>query len=216
MPRPLSVIVTASPPLCSVSVMASACPLRYSSTALSTISQTRWCSPLLSTPPMYMDGRLRTGSRPSRTMMSLPVYVAALIALVPNLFRTNDPIIISRKGGKTQRNASYSSLRLRAFARDDYWHYQFSKNVPCCSPLVAALSFPLVGFPSTASQSTSSIGGGTPRTKVVRFTASKPLPPRDVTSYLAGPHSMDLPPDVSSTHLSKRPPITAPPRPASP
>src|SRR5262245_7601894 len=42
----------------------------YSSTELSTISQMRWWSPLPSTPPMYIDGRLRTGSRPSRTEKS--------------------------------------------------------------------------------------------------------------------------------------------------
>ena len=36
-------------------------------------------------------------------------------------------------------------------------------------------------LPSTSSQLTSTIGGGTTRTKLARFTASKPLPPRDVT-----------------------------------
>src|SRR5437667_16385 len=45
------------------------------------ISQTRWCSPLLSTPPIYIDGRLRTGSNPSRTVMSLAVYVAVVIGV---------------------------------------------------------------------------------------------------------------------------------------
>src|SRR5262249_22090442 len=69
MPRPLSMTVIASPFLCRVTVMESAWPLRYSSTELSTISQTRWCRPLESVEPMYMLGRLRTGSRPSRTVM---------------------------------------------------------------------------------------------------------------------------------------------------
>src|SRR5689334_2375234 len=50
-----------------------------SSTELSTISQTRWCSPAEPTPPIYIPGRLRTGSSPSRTVMSLAVYVVAMI-----------------------------------------------------------------------------------------------------------------------------------------
>src|SRR4051812_9219121 len=53
----------------------------YSSTALSRISQTRWWSPLLSTPPMYMAGRLRTGSSPSRTWMSSVRYAADRVAV---------------------------------------------------------------------------------------------------------------------------------------
>ena len=36
-------------------------------------SQTRWCRPVVPTPPMYMPGRLRTGSSPSRTVMSFAV-----------------------------------------------------------------------------------------------------------------------------------------------
>ena len=55
------VMVTASPDLCSVTVIASAWPLRYSSTELSTISQTRWCSPFLSSPPMYIARPLADG-----------------------------------------------------------------------------------------------------------------------------------------------------------
>src|SRR5689334_12545579 len=46
-----------------------------SSIALSSTSQARWWRPAVPTPPMYMPGRLRTGSRPSRTVMSLAVYV---------------------------------------------------------------------------------------------------------------------------------------------
>src|SRR5712671_1243603 len=52
--------------------------------ALSTISHTRWCRPEDPTPPMYMPGRLRTGSRPSRTVMSFAVYFVA----IPLLRRT--------------------------------------------------------------------------------------------------------------------------------
>ena len=44
-----------------------------SSTALSTTSQTRWCRPVGPVDPMYIPGRFRTGSRPSRTVMSLGV-----------------------------------------------------------------------------------------------------------------------------------------------
>src|SRR5579875_924544 len=49
-------------------------PAMASSTELSTTSQTRWWSPLGPVEPMYMPGRLRTGSRPSRTVMSWAVY----------------------------------------------------------------------------------------------------------------------------------------------
>src|SRR5947208_10629671 len=54
--------------------MVEAWPFIASSTELSTISQTRWCSPVDPTPPMYMPGRLRTGSSPSRTVMSFAEY----------------------------------------------------------------------------------------------------------------------------------------------
>ncbi len=40
-----------------------------SSTALSTTSHTRWCRPRSPVDPMYMPGRLRTASRPSRTLI---------------------------------------------------------------------------------------------------------------------------------------------------
>src|SRR5581483_3209759 len=47
-----------------------------SSTELSTTSQMRWCRPLGPVDPMYMPGRLRTGSRPLRTVRSLAPYDA--------------------------------------------------------------------------------------------------------------------------------------------
>src|SRR5262249_7969053 len=82
MPRPLSWTVMASPALWRVTWTLSAWPLRYSSTALSTISQRRWCRPLASTPPMYIDGRLRTGSRPSRAVRSAAVYLVGAVAVL--------------------------------------------------------------------------------------------------------------------------------------
>ena len=45
-------------------------PASASSTELSTTSYTRWCRPRTPVEPMYMPGRLRTASRPSRTVMS--------------------------------------------------------------------------------------------------------------------------------------------------
>src|SRR5439155_2230559 len=49
----------------------------------------RWWSPRAPVEPMYMPGRSRTGSSPSRTVMSLAVYVASLIekALETSRFR---------------------------------------------------------------------------------------------------------------------------------
>ena len=49
-------------------------PAMASSTELSTTSHTQWCRPEGPVEPMYMPGRLRTGSRPSRTCMSLAPY----------------------------------------------------------------------------------------------------------------------------------------------
>ena len=69
-PRPSSV-TSAPPSRRSVTVMERAAPARCSSTALSTTSHTRWCSPRESVDPTYMPGRLRTASRPSRTAMDL-------------------------------------------------------------------------------------------------------------------------------------------------
>src|SRR5204863_6196033 len=50
-----------------------------SSTELSTTSNTRWWSPRGPVEPMYMPGRSRTGSRPSRTVMSFAVYVVSVM-----------------------------------------------------------------------------------------------------------------------------------------
>src|SRR5262245_2649471 len=44
---------------------------------LSTTSNTRWCSPRSAVSPMYMPGRLRTASRPSRTLMFSAPYPGA-------------------------------------------------------------------------------------------------------------------------------------------
>jgi hypothetical protein len=74
MPRPLSVTVAVRPSAWRVTWMVVAWPFMASSTELSTISQRRWWKPSLPVPPMYMPGRLRTGSSPSSTWMSLPVY----------------------------------------------------------------------------------------------------------------------------------------------
>ncbi len=55
-------------------MMRSQTPAIASSTALSTTSHTQWWRPDGPVEPMYMPGRLRTGSRPSRTCMSLAPY----------------------------------------------------------------------------------------------------------------------------------------------
>ena len=66
MPRPLS-LTSAEPSACSVTSIPVQCPPSASSTALSRISLRQCCSPRPSVDPMYMPGRLRTASRPSRT-----------------------------------------------------------------------------------------------------------------------------------------------------
>src|SRR6188508_3115224 len=78
MPEPLSVIVTDVSGWMVISIVL-ARPAMASSTALSITSYASWCSPRGPVEPMYMPGRSRTGSRPSRTVMSLAVYVALVI-----------------------------------------------------------------------------------------------------------------------------------------
>src|SRR3989442_4577797 len=54
-------------------------PASASSTELSTTSKTMWCKPVPSeVSPIYMPGRLRTASRPFRTLMASEPYSLAL------------------------------------------------------------------------------------------------------------------------------------------
>src|SRR6185437_11971646 len=69
-PRPSSVTVS-WPSASSRTEITLAWPATASSMALSSTSANRWCRDRSSVPPMYMPGRLRTGSRPSSTSMSL-------------------------------------------------------------------------------------------------------------------------------------------------
>ena len=64
-PRPLSSTVMELFSLISTDIK-SQCPARASSMELSTTSYTKWCNPLTPTSPIYMDGRIRTCSMPSR------------------------------------------------------------------------------------------------------------------------------------------------------
>src|SRR5690348_9785360 len=73
-PRPLSTTVTELS-LCTVTSTRSHSPASASSTALSTTSHTRWCSPVSPVDPIYMAGRLRTASRSRRTLMLPASYV---------------------------------------------------------------------------------------------------------------------------------------------
>ena len=66
MPRPLSATVTELSGCIHTSIL-SQYPANASSTELSTTSYTRWCRPRGPVEPMYMPGRLRTASKPSRT-----------------------------------------------------------------------------------------------------------------------------------------------------
>src|SRR5690349_10596805 len=76
MPRPSSSTVT----LLSMwifTAIAVQCPASASSIELSTTSNTRWCRPRSPVSPMYMPGRLRTASSPSRTLMFSAPYSGA-------------------------------------------------------------------------------------------------------------------------------------------
>ncbi|VWM18330.1 Uncharacterised protein [Collinsella intestinalis] len=73
MPRPLSTTVIELSGW-TVTSMLEQKPAMASSTELSTISHTRWCKPVELVEPIYIPGRTRTASRPSRTLISLPPY----------------------------------------------------------------------------------------------------------------------------------------------
>src|SRR5512136_1993863 len=64
---------------------------------LSRISQTRWWSPGDPTPPMYIPGRFRTGSRPSRTVMSFAVYVPAISYEFPMFSLASASLFLDRE-----------------------------------------------------------------------------------------------------------------------
>lgn len=66
MPRPSSLTDT-DPSVCSVTSIRPQKPPSASSTELSMISHMQWVRPRLSVDPMYIPGRLRTASSPSRT-----------------------------------------------------------------------------------------------------------------------------------------------------
>ena len=78
MPRPSSCTST-DLSACSVTSMRLAAPASASSTPLSMISHTQCMSPRVSVDPMYMPGRLRTASRPSRTSRWWALYVLSMV-----------------------------------------------------------------------------------------------------------------------------------------
>src|SRR2546428_8342086 len=78
MPRPLS-STEIELSVCTVTMISSQKPASASSTELSTTSNTMWCKPVPSeVSPIYMPGRLRTASRPFRTLMASEPYSLAL------------------------------------------------------------------------------------------------------------------------------------------
>ena len=89
-PRPLSrtSIELSSFMMTSISVQY---PAKASSIELSTTSYTRWCNPFSPISPMYMAGRLRTASSPSRTVILLAEYSPVLFkSLMSSLIMSMD------------------------------------------------------------------------------------------------------------------------------
>src|SRR6266478_2034027 len=77
MPRPLS-STEMELSVWIVTTISSQKPASASSTELSTTSNTMWCRPVPSdVSPMYMPGRLRTASRPFRTLIASEPYPLA-------------------------------------------------------------------------------------------------------------------------------------------
>jgi len=81
-PRPLS-LIRIEPLMSRVISIQSACPATASSMELSRISPTRWCRARSSVPPIYIPGRLRTGSKPSSTSIDDASYVCSFGAVEP-------------------------------------------------------------------------------------------------------------------------------------
>jgi hypothetical protein len=71
MPRPLS-DTDMEPSAASSTSMRVQWPAKASSMELSTTSYTQWCSPRWNVSPMYIAGRFRTASSPSRTWIFDP------------------------------------------------------------------------------------------------------------------------------------------------
>src|SRR5262249_10533252 len=125
-----------------------------------------------------------------------PKALKALKALVVSPLRAGDACPCLSSPYAVQLLKAFKALKALIISRDPRLHSVSSNSVPCPSPLRPGSFLPFV-FPSISSQLTSSIGGGTTRTKLARLTASKPLPPRVVGSYLLRPNSICRPPEVS-------------------
>ena len=78
-PEPLSFTVIDSSGLMVTSIRSQR-PASASSTEFATTSYARWWRPLEPVEPMYIPGRFRTGSSPSRTVMSFALYAASAIS----------------------------------------------------------------------------------------------------------------------------------------
>src|SRR6185295_4147968 len=94
-------------------LMSSQWPASASSTALSTTSNTMWCMPVPSeVSPMYMPGRLRTASRPFRTLMLSESYSfasGACFSASPTLDpHRHDDVLEFGLGGKAHKSAGRS------------------------------------------------------------------------------------------------------------
>src|SRR5690606_25778728 len=111
MPRPLSSTLTDPSGLSSISTR-SQWPASASSIALSETSNTMWCRPdPSSVSPMYMPGRLRTASRPVRTLMESAAYSAGVCAssVMPACPAFSAHLIVPRARNVTRRAPDFAS-----------------------------------------------------------------------------------------------------------
>src|SRR5207253_1159248 len=81
-------------------------PASASSMELSTTSYTRWCRPAGPVDPMYIAGRLRTASSPSRTLILSAEYSSTSAAVPWPLLSAGTPI-----AGLFGSFSSFSSVR---------------------------------------------------------------------------------------------------------
>src|SRR5262245_42574615 len=92
-----------------------------SSTALSTISCTRWWRPRSPVEPMYMPGRLRTASRPSSTVIESAPYCSCSATLGHFLVLDRDGPDTGSAGPWAGRRAQEPPTTTRGEGADHRW-----------------------------------------------------------------------------------------------
>src|SRR5450830_96488 len=145
-PRPLSVIeIELSEWI--VTWISVQCPASDSSIELSSTSNTRWCKPVPSeVSPMYMPGRLRTASRPSRIWIDAAPYSSCLAGM-DAAFRLSDMGLLSLEFTKSGTDNDWQTRGLDPHRHHDVLEVGIVRNRDQCGRVgVAQRHIDLVAF----------------------------------------------------------------------